>query len=130
MTEEKRKRVQVKFTLPSMTKQSFKKDCDVNAIVARFKKTCGVDFLTRFQGYVDGNFGDFTDVVDYRTAIEQIRKADETFMNLPAQVRANFLNDPAQFLDFVQNPANVDELVKMGLATKPEGSNIPVPSAG
>lgn len=39
-------------------------------------------------------------------------------MALPAQVRAKFSNDAAEFLDFVQNPKNADELVAMGLATK------------
>jgi len=63
--------------------------------------------------------GDFSEVVDYRTALEQVAKADEAFMALPAKVRARFSNDAAEFLDFVHNPANKEELVSMGLANPP-----------
>ena len=40
------------------------------------------------------------------------------FLDLPAKVRDRFKNDPGQFLEFATDPSNVDELVKMGLATK------------
>jgi len=112
-------RVQKFFTKGSRTKQSFKNECDVNMIMKRFKRSAGADFLTRYQGYVSGSFGDFSEVVDYRTALEQVAKADEVFMALPAKVRARFSNDAAEFLDFVHNPANKEELVSMGLANPP-----------
>lgn len=111
-------RVTKKFALPSRTKQSFKEECDINNIMKRFKKTMGVDYLSKYQGYVSGEFGDFSNVVDYRSAIEQVAQAGEVFMALPAKVRAKFENDPAQFLDFCHDPANADELVALGLATK------------
>lgn len=111
-------KVQKVFTKPSRTKQSFKDECDVNLIMKRFKKTMGADFLSRFQGYVGGMFGDFSGVTDYRSAIEQIDKARDVFLALPAKVRARFNNDPASFLDFCQDPRNADELVNLGLATK------------
>lgn len=111
-------RVQKDFALPSRTKQSFRDECDVNQIMKRFKNSMGVDYLSRFNGYVDGQFGDFTGVVDYRSAIDQIRQARGVFDALPAKVRARFQNDPAAFLDFVQDPKNGDELVSLGLATK------------
>lgn len=115
--ERKRERVQVTFTKPSRTKQSFKNECDVNLIMKKFKKIMGEDYLNRYNGYVGGQFGDFSQVVDYRTAIEQVRQAQGVFDALPAMIRKRFDNDPASFLDFCQNPANADELVKMGLAT-------------
>lgn len=111
-------RVQKEFSLPSRTKQSFRDECDVNLIMKRFKNSMGVDYLNRFNGYMDGKFGDFTGVVDYRSAIDQIRQAKEVFGALPAKVRSRFQNDPAEFLDFVGNPNNGDELVALGLATK------------
>lgn len=103
------------------TKQSFRDECDVNKIMKRFKRSAGVGFLDRYQGYLSGQFGDFSEVVDYRTALDQVRQANEVFGRLPAVVRKRFGNDPASFLDFVHDPANVGELVKMGLANaKPE----------
>lgn len=111
-------RIQKTFSLPSRTKQSFKDECDVNKIMQRFKKTMGAEYLSRFNGYTGGQFGDFSMVSDYRSAIEQVSQAKGVFEALPAKVRSRFGNDPAEFLDFVQNPKNVDELVNLGLATK------------
>lgn len=99
----------------SRTKQSFAKQCDINHIMTKFTRTAGVDFLKKFSGYTGGQVGDFSKVVDYRSAIEQVRAAEGVFGALPARVRGRFLNDPAAFLDFCQNPANLDELISMGL---------------
>lgn len=126
-----RKRVQKHFFEPSRTKQSFKAECDINHIMKRFKKVAGVDIMERFQGYAGGTYGDFSEVTDYRTAIEQVNRANETFMALPAKVRARFSNDPAEFLDFVQNPVNSKEMVELGLASKPvEQNGIPQTGLG
>lgn len=104
------------FRQPSRTKQSFKPQCDVNLIMKRFKKTVGADFLDRYQGYLGGQFGDFSEVQDYRSALHQIAQGRAVFDALPAIVRKRFDNDPALFLDFVQDSKNADELVRMGLA--------------
>lgn len=111
-------RVVKKFTKPSLTKQSFKDECDINMIMKRFKKVCGQDFLNKYQGYVNGQFGDFSNVCDYRSALDQIAQAKAVFGALPAKVRARFENDAAQFLDFCHDPKNMDEMVSLGLATK------------
>jgi len=114
-----RDRVQKFFSRPSLTKQSFKDECDVNLIMKRFNKIMGTEFLTRYQGhYGDGQFGDFSEVADYRTAFEQVDRANVAFEQLPAKIRYMFSNDPAKFLDFVSDPKNVDQVVSLGLATK------------
>jgi len=112
-------RVQKTFTKPSRTKQAFRDECDINLIMKRFKKVMDGDFLERFNGFVGGQFGDFSEVTDYRSAIEQIREARGVFDALPSIVRKRFGNDPAEFLDFCHNPANLDEMRKLGLA-KPD----------
>lgn len=114
-----RARVQKLFTQGSRTKQSFRNECDINLIMKKFAKVQGTEFLTRFNGYVGGQFGDFSTVTDYRSAIEQVRSAEDVFMRLPAVVRKQFDHNAASFLDFVQNPANAGELVKMGLVKVP-----------
>jgi hypothetical protein len=45
-------------------------------------------------------------------------EAKSNFDNLPLEVRKQFNYDPAAFLEFVDNPENLDQLVAMGLATK------------
>lgn len=113
-----RKRVQVFFEEPSLTKQSFKNECDINLLMKKFKKIMNADYLTQYNGYVGGQFGDFSEVSDYRSALEQVRSAQAVFDALPAVVRKQFAHDPAEFLDFCQNPANAGKLVEWGLAVE------------
>lgn len=96
----------------SKTKQSFKEECDINNILARYQTT-GVlpDLILENPQY-----GDFSEVPDYHQALNLVSKAHEQFASLDAQVRSRFDNDPAKFLDFATNPQNTHEMVKMGLA--------------
>lgn len=96
----------------TQTKQSFKKDADINHIMAQYEKTGLLTHLNKHQG----NYGDFTNAVDYHTAINMVQEAEEMFLTIPAKIRAKFQNDPAEFLHFVQNPENLTEMQEMGLA--------------
>lgn len=109
----------------SRTKQAFKDECDVNKIMKKFKKVMGVDYLTQYNGYAGGQFGDFSQVTDYRTALEQVRIAEDIFMQLPAMVRKQFDNDTAQFLDYCQDSNNLGQLEEWGLVEKQQ----PIPNA-
>lgn len=101
----------------SRTKQSFKDECDVNLVMKRFERTGVLDHLNEFQG----QYGDFTDVPQsYHEAVNQVMAAQDMFMTVPPRIRAMFENDPGQFLAFVQDPANLEEMVQLGLATQPE----------
>lgn len=126
------KRVMHHFDDPSLTRQEFKDECDLEKIIARFSTSPeGLEALQMTQNYVQSRFEDVTGFVDYQTALAQVNAAEEAFMRLPAIVRTKFDNDPAKFLDFVDDPKNVDELVALGLAKKPvEGVDAPVSTAG
>lgn len=102
------------------TKQSFKDECDINNIMARFQKTGVIAFANKFQA----RYGDVTGV-DFANAMRVVADARTMFAELPARVRERFANDPARFLEFVQNPANKDEARALGLL-KPEAP-APVP---
>ncbi len=92
-------------------KQSFKDECDVNQILARYAKTGLLTPVTaRSPAFVD-----VTMVGDYRSAIENIRSAQELFMDLPSGIRTEFGNDPAEFLDFCIDPENEDRMRELGL---------------
>ena len=94
------------------TKQSFKEECDINNIMARYVKTGVLEFAARHQP----QYGDFTGY-DFQTAQDTVAKGKTMFAELPAQIRERFENSPAKFLDFVSNPANEAEAVRLGLAT-------------
>ena len=100
----------------SRTKQSHKKECDVNEILKKFRDTGVIAHRNTFEG----SYGDFTNVPQsYHEALEQLRHADNMFMTLPAHVREKFENSPAAFLKFVENPDNAQEMYDLGLTNSP-----------
>lgn len=106
------KRVRYFNEAPSLTKQSMSDDCDINAIMARFEKTGVLTSVNESSP----RYGEYADVVDYDESLRIVMDAQEAFADLPAKVRAKFENDPGQFLDFVGNPANAEEMVTLGLS--------------
>lgn len=100
---------------PSRTKQAMRDECDVNVIIARHAKTGLITHLNRMEASYGNVVG-----MDFATAANIVADARSMFEALPSKVRKRFRNDPANFLDFVSNPANGSELVEMGLATKRE----------
>lgn len=113
-----RRRVQKVFTKPSRTKQAFRKECDINEILKKYKTTGQLPDLIK----ANPSYGDFADVATYQDSLNMVIFAQEQFAALPAKVRDRFANDPARFLEFAEDPANASELVKMGLATERQPS--------
>lgn len=102
----------------SRTQQHQAADADINTIVKRFKVTGLLPQASRLPSY-----GDFSEVVDYRTAMDAVIAAEKSFMALPSDIRGKFANDPQKFIEFAEKPENLPELRKMGLAPpEPERS--------
>lgn len=95
----------------SLTIQEHAIDCDINELMRRFKVTGQFPSSVRIP-----EFGDYTEVTDYRSALHVIMDAQDQFMNLDPKVRARFENDPQQFLLFAADPSNIDAMREMGLA--------------
>jgi phage internal scaffolding protein len=100
---------------PSMTKQSFLAECDINNIIKAFKVTGQIKHIN--ERAQQGAYADLPDPQDFQEALHQVRDAQASFATLPAHVRSRFANDPAEFLAFMANPANQDEIIRLGLAT-------------
>jgi phage internal scaffolding protein len=109
---------------PTLAQQNFKDESDINYIVRQFGLT----------GELPGKplspqYGDFTGVLDYHSAVNAVLAAQDDFMELPAQLRSRFNNDPAELIDFLADEQNREEATKLGLvAVKPisEPSETPV----
>lgn len=99
---------------PSLVKQSFKDECDINSIMKKWEKSGVISHAKEAEGL----YGDFSDVKDYQSALDAVIHAQELFDGFPAELRARFQNDPAQFLDFVDNPSNMEEMISLGLAER------------
>lgn len=100
---------------PSLTHQSFKEECDINRIMKKWEKTGIIEHRNNFEG----RYADFTVIPnDYHEAMNSVVEAQNMFMTLPASVRKRFANDPGEFLEFVTDPNNQDEVVKLGLASE------------
>ena len=105
----------------SMTKQSFKKECDINFLIGKYQKTGQLPELMKSNPV----YGDFSSVPSYHEGLNIVKVADEQFGVLNSGLRKRFDNDPAKFLNFVNNPDNLDEMYKLGLAIKPKVAGEP-----
>ena len=53
-------------------------------------------------------------------ALNIVADANTMFEELPSSIRAKFQNDAGQFLDFVQDKKNLEEMRELGLANPAE----------
>lgn len=103
-----------------LTKQSFAEEADINTLVRRFGLTGELPQAVRMPQYAD-----FEDAFDYHSAMNAIVAARESFMSMPADVRARFNNDPGVFVDFCGDPVNREEAIKLGLVEAPIATAAP-----
>lgn len=118
-------RLRVGLSCPELpygrTKQSMKDECDINNIMKKFQTTGLVTFVNEHQP----QYSDATSI-EFQAAMELVAAADSMFEELPSTWRARFENDPAQFLRFVENPANRAEAIALGLI-RPEATPVAAP---
>jgi len=102
-----------------LTEQSHKQECDINYILKDYTRT-------GFIKHANQNAGQYDDVtsVDFQTAMDTVANVKTMFENLPSQVRAEFNNQPTQFLDYVQNPNNTEALAQRGILHGNDGLDI------
>lgn len=97
----------------TLTQQQFKEESDINTIVEKFMRSGETPPPIEWPDQVE-----FMETFDYQTAMNVTVKARESFMELPAKARARFENDPQRFMEFMENPDNQDEAIKLGMAVR------------
>lgn len=98
------------------TKQSFKDASDINGIVGRYRKTGLLPRLQRVQPV----FADVSNVTDFHSVLNRVRRAQEAFESIPAVVRSKFGNRVENLVAYLQDPKNLDEAIESGLLAKPK----------
>lgn len=95
---------------PTLTQQHMADECDINKILEKFGVTGQLPVSN-----VSPQYGDFSGVTDYHSALNQIANMESDFMALPAALRVRFGHDPAELLAFLENPQNREEAIQLGL---------------
>lgn len=102
------------------TQQQFADECDINKIMERFGVT----------GQLPENIrpvmpDEYTEIFDFKTAMNTIRRAEEAFMAMPSGIRARFQNNPQVFTEFFADENNRAEAEKWGLVIPRKAPEVP-----
>lgn len=98
------------------TDQSFKDTQNINSIMRRYS-ALGYDYA-KLPDATKGAYGDFTKVKSYEQALQMSLDVKNAFMKLPSEIRKRFYNDPQKLNDFMMDPKNQEEAIKIGLLQK------------
>lgn len=105
-----RRRVVTETGGQSRTKQAFKRECDVNEILARYRETGAIEHVARFAP----QYGEVPSQTFYE-AMNTVADSRTMFEELPSRIRKRFGNDPGQFLAFVEHADNpADAIIALG----------------
>lgn len=107
----KGERVHPKLSDKKLVDQSHKNMCDINIIMERYRKT---GMLPQFREKIP-YFVDNTGIKSIEEAHELVNEANYLFEQIPSHIRKLMDNNPANLVDFIKNPENIDVCTKYGL---------------
>lgn len=110
--------------LPSLTRQEFAEECDINTIMARYNAHVigGPGNLSP----VEPMYVDFAEMPqDLMGYLEFMQNAENAFMSLPAIVRKEFDNNAHEFVAFASDPASLGQMREWGLAPPAKVPEVP-----
>lgn len=99
--------------LPSLTRQEFADECDINKLMAQYEKS---GMLPSNLNGATPRYLDVSEVPDLITAMNTLNEATAAFMSLPATVRRDFDNDPIKFINFAEDRENIEKMREWRLA--------------
>lgn len=104
---------------PSLTEQSHAAQVKIKNIMKRAQKTGVIDHVNRYEG----TYMEMPDELTFHEAQNMIAHAKTMFESVPAAIRADFDNNPAHYIEFMQNPSNREKIEAYGL----DASHLPEP---
>lgn len=103
----------------SKTQQHFKEETLMSNIVDKYRK--GLPVATNKQ---QAKFGDMSSM-DFQDMQNIIADISMQFASLPAKLRGKFQNRPENLMRWLENPANQQTAIKLGLISPPEAEYDP-----
>lgn len=117
------RRVQLICEDESLTKTAFTKASDIRNIIAQALKVGALPAPRSTALY-----GDFTNSKDFLTQLNRVSDFKSNFDRLDPKIRERFGNNPANLIDFISDPENHAEAVRLGvMEAPPEPEVIPDP---
>jgi len=118
-----RKRVQLKIPKDEVIRveQSHKDEVNINNIVKRH----GMDLIAKTSALQQFKYDDNPNN-NFQETMNMILKAQDSFSSVPSDIRKQFDNDPAKFMDFIHNGDNQEQLIEWGLAKAPPETPQPI----
>lgn len=108
--------VHAKTGTVSRTHQNFLEEANINTVMGKYRR---VGFFENVNVRVPA-YADFSTVGEFQDAQNKLVAAREYFESLPARLRNRCDNDPAKLIEFVEDPANIQEMIDLGIIDKPE----------
>ena len=99
-----RKRVQLFCPESTLTKQSFKDECDINKIVAKFQSTGQIPNLNNLEA----QYGD-APTIDLKEALDMVKNLHREFDELTPKMQAQFGGNPDNYAQFLSDYAETPE---------------------
>lgn len=112
---------------PTLTEQHTAHLTDINYLIQKYKPDELAAYIAARTQYRQEILGhDFSAELNLQDARNLIYKSKQEFEALPDDVKHSFRNH-LEFLKFIDNPANAEKLVQLGLATKKQIETIQAP---
>ena len=106
-------------TLDARTEQCHRDECDINKIIAKYDRTGVLNHVNDFEARYEDLTG-----LDYQTMLNTVANANSMFEGLPSEIRNQFANDPANFISFMDDQNNNEQMYEMGLKQRPISEQI------
>lgn len=107
----------------SRTKQEFLGETSIKKMMEQWTRTGIAPIASTQPMYLDSS-----DLPDFQTSRNLIANVETAFRLLPADMRAEFKNNEANFVDWILDPKNNEEAVEYGLLAPPMEGEPSAPS--
>lgn len=92
---------------PSMTDKQYKDECDISSIIEKYGVLPKPEITPVYE--------DVTKLGNYEIMLNVVKEHEAAFASLPSEIRQRFMGDSLAFAQWLANPANHDEAVRLGL---------------